>query len=212
MTSPSWDWAYSVIPTIAVSPSPLTHSWLSLNRIPLRSGIASPLLSFGMRALVKGEGNHFRRRSPPADADVEPRLWFRKRGRHIGHRDVVAEREGDVSRADHPNRLPVLQHRIAMPRNISIEHLQTHQPPVETMLARPHDGVPTDKVLVKAQRPLQTGFERIGPVVHVVPVKPHSRFQAERVAGPQACRTDAVGLAFVEQRPPEPAGVVVPAE
>src|SRR5438552_1629379 len=159
MTSPSWDWAYSVIPTIAVSPSRLTHSWLSLNRIPLRSGMASPLVSFGMSAFVKGEGNHFRRRSPPADVDVEPRLWLRQRRKHIGHRDVVAEREGDVSRADHPNRLPIPQHPIAMPRNISIEHLQTHQPPVETPLARLYDGVPTDEVLVEAQRPLQPDVE-----------------------------------------------------
>src|SRR2546422_1458581 len=212
MTSPNWDWAYSVIPIVAVSPSCLTHSWLSLNRIPLTSGIASPFLSFGMRPLVKGEGNHFRRCRAPADVDLEPRLRFRKRRRHIGHRDVVAERERNVSRADHPKRSPVVQHTIAMTRNTSIEHLQTHQPPAETALARPHDGVPTDEILVKAQRPLQTCFERIGLVIHVVPVEPHSRFQAERVAGPQACRTDAVGLALLEQRPPEPAGVVVSAE
>src|SRR3989441_7138299 len=212
MTSPSWDWAYSVIPTIAVSPSHLTHSWLSLNRIPLTSGIASPFLSFGMRSLVKGEGYHLRRRRASADVDFEPRLWFRKRRRHIGHRDVVAEREGDVPRADHPKRSPIPQHTIAMTRNISIEHLQTRQPPVEPSLARPHDGVPADEILVKAQRPLQACFERIGLVIHVVPVEPHARFQAECVAGPQAGRTDTVGLALREQRPPEPAGIVVSAE
>src|SRR6266571_5508488 len=211
MTSPSWDWAYSVIPTVAVSPSCLTHSWLSLNRIPLSSGIASPFLSFGMRPLVKGEGNHFRRRRAPADVDLEPRLWFRHGRRHIGHRDVVAEREGDVARADRAKRSPVAQHTIAVTRNTSIEHLQTHQPPVETTLARPHDGVPADEIPVKAQRPLQACFERIGLVIHVIPVEPHSGFQSERVAGPQACRTDAVGLALLEQRPPEPAGVVVSA-
>src|SRR2546426_1417387 len=212
MTSPSWDWAYSVIPMVAVSPACLTHSWLSLNRIPLTSGIASPFLSFGMRSLVKGERNHFRRRRAPADIDLEPRLWFRQRRRHVGHRDVVAEREGDVSRADHPKGSPVAQHPIAMTRNASIEHLQTDQPPVETALARPHDGVPADEILVKAQRPLQTCFERIGLVIHVVPVEPHSRFQSECVTRPQACRTDAVGLALLEQRPPQPAGVVVSAE
>src|SRR6266550_6959348 len=170
MTSPSWDWAYSVIPTVAVSPSCLTHSWLSLNRIPLTSGMASPCLSFRMRPFVKGEGNYFRRRRAPANVDVEPRLWFIQGRRDIGHGDVVAEREGDVSGADHAHRSPIPRHTVAMTRNISIEHLQRHQFPVETTLARPHDGVPADEVLVKAQRPVQACFERIGLVIHVVPV------------------------------------------
>src|SRR5207244_9432677 len=137
MTSPSWDWAYSVIPTVAVSPSCLTHSWLSLNRIPLRSGITSPLLSLGMRALVEREENHFRRRGAPADVDAQPRLWLGQRGGHVGHRDVVAEGEGHVSRAHDPDRLALLQHAIAVTRNIAIEHLQAHQYPAEAPLARP---------------------------------------------------------------------------
>src|SRR5437868_5885618 len=212
MTSPNWDWAYSVIPTVAVSPSCLTHSWLSLNRIWLSSGIASPFLSFGTWSLVEREGNHLGRRRAPADLDSEPGSRLGQRGWDVGHPDVVPEREGDVARGHNSHRLTVAQHGIAMTRNIAIEHLQSHELPVEASLLCPRDGVPADEILVKAQRPFQSCLEGIGLVIHVVPVKPHSGFQPKRVAGAKARRTDAVGLSLLEQRPPEPGGIMVSAE
>src|ERR1700737_985088 len=98
MTSPSCDWAYSVIPTVAVSPSFRTHSWLSANRKPLRSGIASPFCSFRVRPLVEGQGNHLRRGCGTTNVDAQTGARLGEGGWHVGHPDVVAEREGDVAR------------------------------------------------------------------------------------------------------------------
>src|SRR5438270_1189092 len=97
MTSPSCDWAYSLIPTVAVSPSCLTHSWVSANRSPITSGIASPFLSFRMSPLVERQRNHLRRRACATNVDAETRAGLGQRRRQVGHADVVAEGEGDVA-------------------------------------------------------------------------------------------------------------------
>src|SRR5437870_10516467 len=98
MTSPNCDCAYSLMPTVALSPSVLTHSWLWLNRIPLRSGMASPFVSFRMGPLVERERDHLGRHRRPTDIHANPCARISQGRRHVGHRDVVAEREGDVTR------------------------------------------------------------------------------------------------------------------
>src|SRR3989442_15216840 len=98
MTSPSCDWAYSLMPTVAVSPSFFTHSWVSANRIPLTSGIVPPFPSFRMRPLVEGQRNHLCRSGRAANIDTKTGRGLGKGRRHVGHPDVVAKRERDVSR------------------------------------------------------------------------------------------------------------------
>src|SRR5689334_13463428 len=98
MTSPSCDCAYSVMPTVPVSPSVLTHSWLWLNRIPLRSGMASPFVSFRTRPLVKGQRDDFGRCRDAANIHAQSSSLVRQGRWHVGHRDVVAQGEGDVAR------------------------------------------------------------------------------------------------------------------
>src|ERR1035437_9595261 len=53
MTSPSSDWAWSLMPTVATPPSTCTHSWLSVNRYSLRSGIP-----FSLGPPVKRQAHH----------------------------------------------------------------------------------------------------------------------------------------------------------
>src|ERR1700694_4683279 len=97
MTSPSCDWAYSLIPTVAVSPSLRTHSWLSAKRIPLRSGIASPFSSFWVRPLIEGQRNHLRRGCRAANVDAQTGARLGQRRWQVRHPDVVAKGEGEVA-------------------------------------------------------------------------------------------------------------------
>src|ERR1700686_5539153 len=104
MTSPSCDWAYSLIPTVAVSPSFLTHSWVSANRIPLRSAIPTPFPSFRMRPLVEGQRNNLGRGSRATNPHAKRGPRSAELRRQLSQQDVVAKGEGDVSpghRADH---------------------------------------------------------------------------------------------------------------
>src|SRR5438552_18547783 len=103
MTSPNCACAYSLMPTVAASPSRFTHSWLWLNRIALRSGMASPFVSLPTRPLVKRQRDDLGGSSRPAAIDTEPRTEGCECRRQASHRDVVAEREGDVARGPHPH-------------------------------------------------------------------------------------------------------------
>src|SRR5260370_22340605 len=126
MTSPSCDCAYSVMPTVAVSPSFLTHSWVSANRIPLRSAISSPFPLFRMRPLVEGQRNHLRPGgcAPNVDAKMGPRL--RQGRRHVGHPDVVAEGEGDIPRGHGTDPLAVGLDHVAVAGDTALPPLRTH--------------------------------------------------------------------------------------
>src|ERR1700732_2608205 len=212
MTSPSCDCAYSLIPTVAVSPAFLTHSWVSANRVPLRSAIPTPFPSFRMRPLVEGQRNNFGRgsRATNLHAKACPRLGQRRW--HVGHPDVVAKGEGDVSRSHRADLLAIADHVVAVTGDAAVEHLEAHEPPRESLLLGPHDGVTADEVLVEVEGPIQSCLERIGVGIHVVAVEAHSRFQSQRVASAQARGPDAVGLALIEQRTPEPHGIGIPAK
>src|SRR3979409_204607 len=107
MTSPSCDWAYSVMPTLAVSPSFFTHSWVSANRIPLRSGIVTPFPSFRMRPPIERQRNHFRRSGCATDIHAKTCPRRGEGRRHVGHPDVVAEREGHVAGGHGADRPPI---------------------------------------------------------------------------------------------------------
>src|SRR5438128_2588622 len=209
MTSPSCDWAYSLIPTVAESPSFLTHSWVSANRSPLWSGIATPFPSFRMRPLVEGQRNHLRRSGGAANVHPKagPRLghgWG-----HVRHPDVVAKCEGDVARGHGADPLAVVDDRIAMTGNTAVQHFETHKDPAEPALAGLQDGVAPDEVLVEAERPIQARLERIGAGIDVVAMKAHACFQPQGVTGAEARRPDPVRLTFLEQRPPELYGIAV---
>src|SRR5438128_570452 len=209
MTSPSCDWAYPLIPTVAESPSFFTHSWVSANRSPLRSGIVTPFPSFRMRPLVEGQRNHLRRGSGAANvhAKAGPRLGQGRR--HVRHPDVVAKCEGDVARGHRADPPAVVDDRIAVTGNAAVEHFETHKDPAESVLAVLHEGVAADEVLVEAESPIQARLERIGAGIDVVAMKAHARFQPQGVTGAEARRPDPVRLTFLEQRTPEPDGILV---
>src|SRR5260370_29595151 len=142
MTSPSCDWAYWLMPTVAASPSCFTPSWVSANRIALRSAIVSPFPSFRMRPLVEGQRNHLRRSGCAANVDAETGPGRCEARRHIGHPDVVAECEGDVARGHGADPPVVVDDRVAVTRNAAIEHLEADAKPAEPPLGGLHDGVP----------------------------------------------------------------------
>src|SRR5256886_14137547 len=102
MTSPNCDWAYSVIPTVAVSPSVLTHSWVCAKRNPISSAIPTPFPSFRMRPLVKGQWDNLGRRGCAANVYTEAGPPPGHRGGHGSHPGVVAKGEGKVFRRDRP--------------------------------------------------------------------------------------------------------------
>src|ERR1700730_16129010 len=203
MTSPSCDWAYWLMPTVAVSPSCFTHSWVSPNRIPPRSGIVTPFPSFRMRPLVERQRNHFRRSgcATHVHANTGPRLGQGRR--HVGHPDVVAKREGDIARGHGPYRPTVFDDRIAVTGNIAIEHFEAHEVSAEPPLASLHDGVAADEVLVEAECPIQARLEWIRAGVDVIAMEAHPGFQAQGVPCPEAGWPNAIGPTRIEQRPPQ---------
>src|ERR1700730_3262715 len=202
MTSPSCDWAYSLIPTVAASPSFLTHSWVSANRIPLRSALPIPFPSFRMRPLVEGQRDDLGRggRTTNVHAKTGPRLGQRRW--HVFHPKVVAQGEGDVSRRYCADRLAIVDDAVAVAGDATVQHLETNQPPRKSLLAGPQDGVTADEVLVEVQGPIQPCLERIRVSIHVIAVEAHPRFQSQGVARAQAGRPDTVGLAIIEERAP----------
>src|ERR1700737_5609245 len=127
MTSPSCDWAYWVMPTVAVSPSFFTPSWVSANRIALRSGIVTPFPSFRMRPLIERQRNHFRRSGCATHVHAKMCSRLGEGRRHVGHPDVVAKREGNVARGHGADRPPVFQHRVAVTGDTAIEHFEAHE-------------------------------------------------------------------------------------
>src|SRR5207237_6709848 len=139
MTSPNCDCAYSLMPTVAASPSRLTHSWLWLNRIPLRSGMASPFVSLRTRPLVKRQRDDLGGRHRPTDVDTEPRSDGCESRRQVGHRDVVAEREGDVARGHHPDPLRAVHDRVAVAGNTPVNHANARQEPGAPLHSRAQD-------------------------------------------------------------------------
>src|SRR6267143_6269605 len=124
MPSPSCDWAYSLMPTVAVSPSFFTHSWDSANRSPLRSGIVTPFPSFRMRPLVEGQRNHLRRCGGATNIHAKTGARLRQRRRHVRHSDVVAKREGDVARCHGADPLTIVDDRVAMSWNTAVQHFE----------------------------------------------------------------------------------------
>src|ERR1700680_619599 len=155
MTSPSCDWAYSLMPTVAVSPSFLTHSWVSAYRVPLGSGIATPFPSFRIRPLVKGQWDRLSRGRRASHLDAEPGPGRGQCRWHVGHRDVVPEGEGDVTRADRTHAPTVVEERVPVPRNVPIQHPQPDQNPLEPPLSCPEHGVAPDEIFIEAERPIE---------------------------------------------------------
>src|SRR2546430_12503212 len=98
MTSPNWDWAYSVIPTVAVSPAVLTHSWVCAKRNPISSAIPTPFPSFRMRPLVKGQWDNLGRRGCAANVYTEAGPRPGHLGGQVGPTAAVAKGERNVSR------------------------------------------------------------------------------------------------------------------
>src|ERR1700674_1425752 len=212
MTSPSCDWAYSLIPTVAVSPTFLTHSWVSANRIPLRSAIPTPCPSFRMRPLVERHWDNLGRGGDATHLHAKTGSGLGQRRWHVRHPDVVTKGEGDVSRRHGPDLLAIADHAVAVTGDAAVQHLETHQPPRESLLAGLQDGVTPHEILVEVEGPIQPCLERIGVGIHVVAVEAHARLQSQRVASAQARRSDAIGLALLEQRAPEPLGIGIAAK
>src|SRR4029077_1454333 len=168
MTSPSCDCAYSLMPTVAVSPSFFTHSWDSANRSPLRSGIVTPFPSFRMRPLVEGQRNHLRRCRGAANVHAKTGAGLGERRRHVGQSDVVAKRERDVARGHGADPLTIVDDRVAVARNTAIQHFETNEGAAEPPVAGLHDGVAADEVLVEAEGPIQSRLQRLRGGVDVV--------------------------------------------
>src|ERR1700675_1780831 len=209
MTSPSCDCAYWLMPTVALSPSFFTHSWVSANRVPLRSAIVTPFPSFRMRPLVEGQRHHLGRGGGATNVHAKTGPGRGQRRWDIRHPDVVAEGEGDVARRYRADPLAVVDHHVAMPGNTAIERLEPDQDPVEPAVPGLHDGVAADEVLVEVEGPIEAGLERIRAGVDVVAVEAHSGFQPQRVPGAEAGRPDPVRLTFLEQRAPQADRILV---
>src|SRR6202035_3885780 len=161
MTSPSCDWAYWLMPTVALSPSFFTHSWVSANRIPLRSAIVTPFPSFRMRPLVEGQRHHLGRGGGATNVHAETGTGRGQRRWDVRHPDVVAEGEGDVARRYRADPLAIVDDDVAMSGNTPIEHLETDQDPAEPVVSGLHDGVAADEVLVEAEGPIEVRLRRI---------------------------------------------------
>src|SRR5919204_1249060 len=99
-----------------------------------------------------------------------------------------------------------------MTRNAAVEHLQTHQQPLRPLALDLQDGVATDEILAGAERPFKPGLNRVGGGVHVVAVEPHPSLQPKRIAGAQAGGPDPIGLALLQQSPPQANSVGAGAE
>src|SRR2546429_904501 len=153
--------------TVAVSPSVLTHSWVCAKRNPITSGIPTPFPSFRMRPLVKGQWDNLGRRGCAANVYTQagPRLGHRRW--HVGHPDVVAKGEGNVSRCHRPHLLAIADDAVAVAGNAAVQHLEAHQLPREGLLAGLNDGGAADEVLVEGEGPVQSGFEPGGVSGHV---------------------------------------------
>src|SRR2546421_10704926 len=190
----------------------LTYSWVSAKRMPLRSGIPTPFRSLRMRPLVKRQRDDLGRRGRATNVHAEtgPRLGH---GRwHVGHPDVVAKGEGDVSRRHRPDPPTIADDAVAVAWNAAVQHLEANQLPREAPLARRHDGVAADEILLEIERPIEPCLKRIRLRVHVITVEAHPRFEAKGVAGAQAGRPDAIGPPLLQQRAPQSHGVGVAAK
>src|SRR4029077_13523400 len=115
------------MPTVALSPSVFTHSWVSAKRVPLRSAIVTPFPSFRMRPLVERQRHHLGRGGGATNVHAKTGPGRGQRRRHVGQPDVVAQGEGDVARRYRADRLPIIDHHVAMTGNTPIEHLETDQ-------------------------------------------------------------------------------------
>src|ERR1700730_3819507 len=195
------------MPTVALSPSFFTHSWVSANRVSLRSAIVTPFPAFRMRPLVEGQRHHLCRRGGATNVHAKTGPGRGQRRRHVGHPDVVAKGEADVARRYRADRLSIVDHDVAMTGNTAIERFETDQDSAEPVVSGLHDGVAADEVFVEAEGPIEAGLERIRAGVDVVAVQSHPRFEPQRVAGAEAGRPDPLRLPCLEQRPPEPYGV-----
>src|SRR5439155_17937493 len=71
------------------------------------------------------------------------------------------------------------------------------------------DHVPAGEFLVELAGPAEARLDRVGGLVDVVPVERKARFEAERVAGTEADRLDALLGTPREQPVPDPGGVRV---
>src|SRR2546421_2223816 len=107
-----------------MSASFLAHSWVSAKRIPLRSAIATPFPSFRMRPLIKGQRDDLGRRGATANLHAKSSPGLGHGRRHVGHPDVVAEREGNVSRGHRPDPLAIVDDVVAMTGNVAVQHLE----------------------------------------------------------------------------------------
>src|SRR5205823_4486891 len=204
--------AYSLIPTVAVAPSCLTHSWVSAKRMPLRSGIPTPFPSLRMRPLVKRQRDDLGRRGRAANVHAKTGARLGHGRWHVGHPDVVAKGEGDVSRRHRPDPPTIANDAVAVAWNAAVQHLEANQLPGEAPLARRDDGVAADEILLEVERPIEPGLKGTRVSVHVIAVEAHPRFEAQSVAGAQAGRPDAIGPPLLQQRVPQSHGVGVAAK
>ena len=93
-----------------------------------------------------------------------------------------------------PNRQPLKrQHRVPIPPNPTLQHLQPHQPPCRpARIGHPLQRLTSDKIRSLLQLAIspQVGLKHVDRVRDLVPIERHRRLQPQRVPRPQPTRHD----------------------
>src|ERR1035437_2261916 len=171
MTSPSSDWAWSLMPTVATPPSTCTHSWLSL-----RSGIP-----FSRGPPVKRQAHPLGRRRGATNVDGHVAVTIEVGSDRCGGHGRP-HREPDAAAGDHADLAAALAHRLAMAGDGARAQAEPDEP-ARWRLAQPAQRGRADEVtLVQLHRPAERGAGGGGGGIHVLAVQPQPRLEAQRVA------------------------------
>ena len=104
--------------------------------------------------------------------------------------------------------LAVNKDRIAVTRDQGPQHLETGQPSRDAGFHLTQKGLTSSEVsLFKFHDPSYTRFDGRCRLIHIVPMKQQSRFQAKRVTGAQTDRQNAERRSRVNERSPNRVGI-----
>src|SRR2546423_9084205 len=116
------------MPISPVSPAMRIHSW---SLVYFRSGGYAMISPAGgpedpplHLPLIERQRDDGRARHAPAHVDRQLRAWRREVHWHVGHPDGLLEKRRLRPAGHHTDRLVAAQHRVALPRDAPIDHLE----------------------------------------------------------------------------------------